>query len=104
MKLFYLSSKNSVVGTPSNFVASLTRTLNVAAGGRFRIDQLRLGVAFMLVNSNNRYVFYQEGPNVGFAILEVGQYKSQKLATTLGFVRSASRAHSSARGREPLVL
>ena len=86
MKLFYLSSKHISGGTNSDFTVSLNRTLSVAEGARFRIDQLRLGVAFMLVNPDNRYIFFQEGDVVGIAILELGQYDSQTLATTLGFV------------------
>ena len=86
MKLFYLSSKHISSGTNSDFTVTLNRTLSVAEGARFRIDQLRLGVAFMLVNPDNRYIFFQEGPHVSIAILELGQYDSQTLATTLGFV------------------
>ena len=86
MKLFYLSSKHLSRGTNSNFTAPLNRTLTVAEGARFRIDQLRLGVAFMLVNQDNRYLFFKEGDVVGIAILELGQYDSQTMATTLGFV------------------
>ena len=86
MKLFYLSSKHISSGTNSDFTVILNRTLSVAEGARFRIDQLRLGVAFMLVNPGNRYIFFQEDDVVGIAILEVGQYDSQTLATTLGFV------------------
>ena len=86
MKLFYLSSKHISGGTNSDFTVTLNRTLSVAEGARFRIDQLRLGVAFMLVNPGNRYIFFQEGPHVGIAILELGQYDSQTLAATLGFV------------------
>ena len=86
MKLFYLSSKHLSRGTNSDFTAPLNRTLTMAEGARFRIDQLRLGVAFMLVNPDNRYVFFKEGDVVGIAILELGQYDSQTLATTLGFV------------------
>ena len=86
MKLFYLSSKHISSGTNSDFNVILNRTLIIPEGARFRIDQLRLGVAFMLVNPGNRYVFFQEGPNVGVAVLELGQYDSQTLVTTLGFV------------------
>jgi len=88
MRLFYLSSKNRSSGTSSDFVVPLTRTLSLAEGSRFRIDQLRLGVAFMLVNANNRYIYFFEGPNIRIATLEIGQYDSQSLATTLAFVMS----------------
>ena len=90
MRLLYLSSKDAISGNASNFVAPLTRTLSVADGGRFRIDQLRLGVAFMLVNPNNRNLYFKEGPFVRHAILEIGQYDSQALATTLTFVMNAA--------------
>ena len=90
MRLLYLSSKDAVSGNASNFLVALTRTLSVADGGRFRIDQLRLGVAFMLVNANNRNLYFQEGPSVRHAVLEIGQYDSQALATTLAFVMNAA--------------
>ena len=88
MRLFYLSSKNRSSGTSSNFVVPLTRLLSLPEGARFRIDQLRLGVAFMLVNATNRYIYFFEGPNVRIATLEIGQYSSESLATTLAFVMS----------------
>jgi hypothetical protein len=91
MKLFYLSSKNRTSGTTSNFVVPLTRTLSLAEGARFRIDQLRLGCAWMLVNANNRDIFFYEGPNVRHAVLEIGQYDSQTLALTLGYVMNAAQ-------------
>ena len=90
MRLLYLSSKDAVSGNASNFLVALTRTLSVADGGRFRIDQLRLGVAFMLVNANNRNLYFREGPYVRQAVLEIGQYDSQALATTLAFVMNAA--------------
>ena len=90
MRLFYLSSKNRSSGTAGDFVVPLTRTLSVAEGGRFRVDQLRLGVAFMLVDANNRNLFFLEGGAVRHAVLEIGQYDSQSLATTLAFVMNAA--------------
>lgn len=91
MRLLYLSSKNAITGNAGNFEVPLVRTLSVAEGGRFRIDQLRLGIAFMLVNENNRNLYFKEGPNsVLWARLEVGQYDSQSLATTLAFVLNAA--------------
>ena len=93
MRLFYLSSKTRSSGTAGDFVVPLLRTLSVAEGGRFRIDQLRLGVAFMLVDANNRNLFFMEGSgpnNVRHAVLEIGQYDSQSLATTLAFVMNAA--------------
>jgi hypothetical protein len=90
MRLLYCSSKNAISGNASNFEQPLTRTLSVADGGRFRIDQLRLGVAFMLVNANNRNLYFYEGPNARSAQLEIGQYDSQSLTTTLAFVMNAA--------------
>ena len=91
MRLLYLSSKNAITGDAGNFEVPLIRTLSVAEGGRFRIDQLRLGVAFMLVNENNRNLYFHEGPDiVRLAQLEIGQYDSQSLATTLAFVMNAA--------------
>ena len=90
MRLLYLSSKDVTSGNASNFVVPLTRTLCVADGGRFRIDQLRLGVAFMLVNANNRNIYFREGSTVLHAIMEIGNYDSQALATTLAFVMNAA--------------
>ncbi len=91
MKLLYLSSKNSISGNSSNFEVALTNTLTIEDGGRFRIDQLRLGVAFMLVNANNRKLYFREGPfTLLEAELEIGQYDSQALATTLAFVINAA--------------
>jgi len=85
MRLLYLSSKNAITGNVSDFEVPLVHTLSVAEGGRFRIDQLRLGVAFMLVNPNNRNLYFHEGPMARRAVLEIGQYESQSLATTLAF-------------------
>ena len=90
MRLLYLSSKNAITGNSSNFEVPLVRTLSVAEGGRFRIDQLRLGVAFMLVNENNRYLYFREGGMARRAVLEIGQYTSESLATTLAFVLNAA--------------
>ena len=90
MRLFYLSSKYRSSGTVNDFVVPLTHTLSVAAGGRFRIDQLRLGVAFMLVNASNSTIKFYDGPNLRTATLEQGQYDSQSLATTLAFVINAT--------------
>ena len=90
MRLLYLSSKNAITGNASDFEVPLVRTLSVAEGGRFRIDQLRLAVAFMLVNENNRYLYFHEGPNAKRAVLEIGQYTSESLATTLAFVLNAA--------------
>ena len=92
MKLLYLSSKNAITGNSSNFEVQLTNTLTIEEGGRFRIDQLRLGVAFMLVNESNRKLYFREGPSIMLeAELEIGQYDSQALATTLAFVINATR-------------
>ena len=85
MKLYFLNSRRRVSGTPSDFSLDLRETLSVADGCKFRIDQLRLGVAFMLVNENNRNIFFRVGDYVGRAILEIGQYSSEQLATTLQF-------------------
>ena len=91
MKLLYLSSKNSISGNSSNFEVALTNTLTIEDGGRFRIDQLRLGVAFMLVNANNRKLYFLEGSNnIRYAQLEIGQYTSESLAATLAFVINAA--------------
>ena len=91
MKLLYLSSKNAITGNSSDFEVPLTSTLSIGEGGRFRIDQLRLGVAFMLVNENNRNLFFLEGPNdLRHAKLEIGQYTSESLAATLAFVINAA--------------
>ena len=91
MKLLYLSSKNAITGNASNFEVQLTSTLSIEEGGRFRIDQLRLGVAFMLVNENNRNLYFLEGPNeLRHAKLEIGQYTSESLAATLAFVMNAA--------------
>jgi len=90
MRLFYLSSKNAITGNSSNFEVPLTSTLSVPEGGRFRIDQLRLGVAFMLVNENNRNLYFLEGFSLRVAHLEIGQYTSESLAATLAFVMNAA--------------
>jgi hypothetical protein len=85
MKLYFLSSRRRISGTASNFVLDLRETLSIADGCKFRIDQLRLGIAFMLVNENNRNIFFRVGNYVGRAVLEIGQYSSEQLATTLQF-------------------
>ena len=90
MRLFYLSSKNAITGNSSNFEVPLTSTLSVPEGGRFRVDQLRLGVAFMLVNENNRNLYFLEGFGLRVAHLEIGQYTSESLAATLAFVMNAA--------------
>lgn len=90
MRLFYLSSKHRSSGTASDFTISLTHTLSVTEGARLRFDQLRLGVAFMLVNENNRNLFFLEGPHVRHAVLEIGNYSSESLAATLAFVMNAA--------------
>ena len=68
MKLYFLNSRRRVSGTPSEVSLDLRETLSVADGCKFRIDQLRLGVAFMLVNENNRNIFFRVGDYVGRAI------------------------------------
>ena len=90
MRLLYLSSKNAITGNSSNFEVPLVRTLSVAEGGRFRVDQLRLAVAFMLVNESNRYLYFHEGAEARRAVLEIGQYTSESLATTLAYVLNAA--------------
>ena len=90
MRLLYLSSKNAITGNAGSFEVPLVHTLSVAEGNRFRIDQLRLGVAFMLVNENNCNLYFKEGNNVLWARLEIGQYDSQSLAATLAFVLNAA--------------
>ena len=90
MRLLYLSSKDAITGKPSDFEVKLINTLSVAEGGRFRIDQLRLGIAFMLINENNRNLYFREGYEVRHAVLEIGQYTSETLATTLAYVMNAA--------------
>ena len=85
MKLYFLSSRRRISGTASDFVVDLRETMSIADGCKFRVDQLRLGIAFMLVNENNRNLFFRVGNYVGRAILEIGQYSSEQLATTIQF-------------------
>ena len=85
MRLIYVDSRNRVSGTASNFSIQLNETLSVPQGSKLRVDQIRVPIAFQLINANNRYLFFQDGDHTFVATLEIGGYSSPQLAATLQY-------------------
>jgi hypothetical protein len=81
MRTFFVDSR-SCVGTASDFLYGLTRSLNVQEG-RFRVDNLRVPLTFNLVNRNNQNLYWLDNGTYRTAQIARGNYTSETLPAAI---------------------
>jgi hypothetical protein len=81
MRTFFVDSR-SCVGSSSDFLFSLTRSLNVQRG-RYRVDNLRVPLTFNLANRNNQNLYWLDNGSFRTAQIARGNYTSETLPAAI---------------------